>query len=99
MGTNEVSVSGLAILKTIRDEARQAAASVTPNAENGKISKAARKRAYRAVVRGNQRKIAAALRVKTYINGLNIRACASGMYGSLHVSDYDKTSKAKTPKA
>ncbi len=99
MGTTQATANGLEMLQTVKDAAKAAAAAVKPNPDTGKVSKAARKRAYRAAIRDNRRAINEALKMPdVYINGLAIRSCRSGQYGSLHVSNYDQSAKAKKAK-
>jgi hypothetical protein len=91
-----VESTGVSTIAAAIAQAKQAAAMVAPSVATGKVSRAARKRAFRASMRDSQRRISHALNAKgVYVNGAVVRSGRNGSYGSVFFSDYDATKKTK----
>jgi hypothetical protein len=86
--------TGIEVVAEAIAKAKQAAAIVTPAVTGGKVSRAARKRAFRLAMRDQRRNVTHALNSKgVYLNGAVVRSGRGGKYGAVFFSDYDNASK------
>jgi hypothetical protein len=75
-------------------KAKQAAAMVAPSVTGGKVSRAARKRAFRQAMRDSKRTVLHAMNADgVRLNGAVVRSGRGGKYGAVFFSDYDKATK------
>jgi type II secretory pathway pseudopilin PulG len=92
---DKVASTGIATIEDAIAAAKQAAAMVSPNAA-GKVSRAARKRAFRSALRDNKRAISHALNASgVFVNGATVRNGRNGKYGAVFFSNYDKATATK----
>jgi type II secretory pathway pseudopilin PulG len=96
---DQVASTGIATIEDAIAKAKQAASLVAPSV-TGKVSRAARKRAFRAALRDNKRAISHALNASgVFVNGATVRNGRNGKYGAVFFSNYEKGTKKDTATA